>query len=474
MRVGARQISGDRTLWLFVAIISAGILAGTLLLYLNPLWLLASVAGAACLRVLLRFWPTSGIGLLIASAMLNRYNISLGVWDAKLEHLAVIILALLLASQIALGKRGMVIAMPGLLLLAWLGVDVLASLVSPLGLFQTGIGILLKTALGVLAYLATVNMATSQKRFEEAFKLFLILGTGASGYGILVWLIYNLTHVNLGIQVSKALPVPVPYGTLSEGNIYGSHAMSMTIICITFILARRRGFFAPMRWTDLFLGINFLSLLLSLSRGAWLALAFAGSIAFLVAVPPRAKVGRRFWLALIGGPLLVATIAFLVYILPQEVPLVHRIRSLPALSGERTVVGRLEKYSLALSSWRERPILGWGAGSMAPLHGTERPRYGWVGNLAIRVLLDTGILGLLLFSLFVITLLIAALRVLRRAPPGYLRTALLSLVLGYLGLLVAYMATDATLLAAPWIHAGLIGAGSRVLVHRPAKVGNES
>lgn len=473
MRVDARQIRGDRALWLFPAIILAGILAGTLLLYLNPLWLLATVASMASLWALLRFWPTSGIGLLIASAMLNRYDISLGVWDAKLEHLVVIILALLLASQIALGKRGTVIAVPGLLLLAWLGVEVVASFASPLGLFQTGIGILLKTTLGVLAYLATVNIVTSQKRFEEAFKLFLILGTGASAYGILVWLIYNLTHVNLGIQASKALPVPVPYGTLSEGNIYGSHAMSMTIICITYILARRRGFFAPLRWTEVFLGINFLSLLLSLSRGAWLAFVFAGSIAFLVAAPPRVKVGRRFWLALIGGPLLVATVAFLVYILPEEVPLVRRIKTFATLSEERTVVGRLEKYSLALSSWQERPILGWGAGSMAPLHGTEHLRFGWVGNLAIRVLLDTGALGLLLFCLFVATLLIAALGALRRAPPGYLRTALLSLVLGYLGLLVAYMVTDATLLAAPWIHAGLIGAGSRV-VQRPAKVSNES
>jgi O-antigen ligase len=127
------------------------------------------------------------------------------------------------------------------------------------------------------------------------------------------------------------------------------------------------------------------------------------------------------------------------------------------------VVGRVAKYESAISTWQDRPLLGWGTGGMARAFGRERKVLAWVGNLEIHLLVDTGVVGLLLFALFVGTLILGAVSALRRAQGTPLRATLLSLSVGFTGLLVAYQSTEGTWLGLFWAHAGLIAAATHVI-----------
>jgi O-antigen ligase len=78
---------------------------------------------------------------------------------------------------------------------------------------------------------------------------------------------------------------------------------------------------------------------------------------------------------------------------------------------------------------------------------------GWIGNTEMRVLHDTGALGLGVFLLFLLALAVGARKILKRKSNPEL-TALLFAALVYC---ISYQATEGTLLAFTWIHLGLIG-----------------
>jgi hypothetical protein len=76
----------------------------------------------------------------------------------------------------------------------------------------------------------------------------------------------------------------------------------------------------------------------------------------------------------------------------------------------------------------------------------------WLGNTEIRVLHDTGAVGLTIFAAFVSALVIKARRKLKAGP----FPELLALLLGSSVYVITFQATEGTLLAFPWVHLGLI------------------
>ncbi|HEM62442.1 MAG TPA: hypothetical protein ENO24_09140, partial [Chloroflexi bacterium] len=170
----------------------------------------------------------------------------------------------------------------------------------------------------------------------------------------------------------------------------------------------------------------------------------------------------------------LVTVVAAVYLLPSDIPLIGRLASLGRLGAERTVVGRLAKYDLAISAWRESPLLGWGTGGMARAFGREARVLTWVGNLELHLLVDTGVAGLVLFALFVGTLILGAVAALRSARGSPLRAILLSLTVGFAGLLAAYQATEGTWLGVFWAHAGLVAAATHVINNRARRQESEA
>jgi hypothetical protein len=121
-----------------------------------------------------------------------------------------------------------------------------------------------------------------------------------------------------------------------------------------------------------------------------------------------------------------------------------------------SVQGRLGIFSQALEGWAQRPILGWGTGSF-PLVYPPEPGADlgntWIANLELHNLFDTGIVGLALFYVAIITIALRGARAIK-APVSNWRTihfVLLGLLVGGAALFIAYQLTDATWMGFTWV-----------------------
>ncbi|MGC8837837.1 MAG: O-antigen ligase family protein, partial [Anaerolineae bacterium] len=437
--------------------------ASALALHASPLWALAGLGGVLVLCAVWWRWPRSGLLALLVAGMFSRYNAEVLGRTVKAEHLAVLLVLGLLLSQVLLGKRKVILTWAGASALAWVLWNAGATALSPLA-NPAAVNHLFKLALMVGAYLCVVNLVRDEGTLCWAFWAWLIVGTLEAAWGIVVWSVYVLTRVNLGIQMTANLPVPVPYGTLLEGNIYCSHSMSLAVAYATLVLTRpgTRLFGPRLRWTDVGLAVTLVAVALGMSRGAWLGLAVALVTALLITRRLAHRLSRRLVLTAVALLALLGLLWLFVELAPRDIPLVDRLASFTRLEEEVTVVGRLAKYQAAFTSWLERPIVGWGTGSMAVLYAERGRRWAWVSNLVLHLLLDTGIIGLALFGGFVAALLWRGARAAQTAGPTLHRRMLLALIAGFVGLLVAYQSTEATWLVLPWIHGGILAAAARL------------
>ncbi|HWS18757.1 MAG TPA: hypothetical protein VN223_12105, partial [Candidatus Elarobacter sp.] len=89
---------------------------------------------------------------------------------------------------------------------------------------------------------------------------------------------------------------------------------------------------------------------------------------------------------------------------------------------------------------------------------------GWIGNTEMRVLHDTGLIGLVVFVAFLVSLYRRSKTVLKLESNPEL-FALLASAAVYC---VAFQATEGTLLAFPWVHLGLLGCAISVSASKMA------
>jgi O-antigen ligase len=113
----------------------------------------------------------------------------------------------------------------------------------------------------------------------------------------------------------------------------------------------------------------------------------------------------------------------------------------------------------------KHPILGGGTSSFQLAFdwqslGEEWEALGWIGNTEMRVLHDTGVVGLAIFVAFLVSLYRRSKKVLKLEPNPML-VALLASALVYC---ISFQATEGTLLAFPWVHLGLIGCAISVFL----------
>ena len=156
--------------------------------------------------------------------------------------------------------------------------------------------------------------------------------------------------------------------------------------------------------------------LLTLSRGAWLALVIAVPLAVAVAWPAGAarRVSGRTWL-IAGGVLVLVFGALLALGLAQ--PLLIRARELFApLEGSGR--SRLEIWRTAFAAWRERPLVGQGPDTFFLVYPRFQTLDYWrqewgllptqAHSIYFHTLATRGLVGLLAGSLLVVAIVLAA------------------------------------------------------------------
>ena len=451
--------------WLLAAV-AVGMVAGLLILVaqVNMMLFLAAVGGLALAAILLLGWPFSGVVILIVAALFTRLRVDVGPVSVRPEHIAAVAVAAVGFTQLGLERRRLRMPVAAWFALAWWFFNLLSGM-----LFDPNAKMGLQNALRIgllpLTFILMVNLIPDLKWWRRAVAVFLIAGVMEAAYGILAQLVYP-TGINLGVQVSWNFTEPIPYGTFEEGNLFGSHAASWAILLLMIILVGERIHDPRKRQILRMVGLGILlaAVLLSLSRAAWIMFLVGATLVVIFEYRNAWAQVNRFILALILLPMLIFVALSLAPYLPASLPFVNRLQSFLHLSFDATFSARLNDWSLALADWAQRPFTGWGPGSFFAIHGYLRANPAWISNLTIRLLQETGILGLLAFVGFGVTLILPAIKALRRPIDLMNRGILLGLVISYVVLVgLAYQSTDGIWLTASWVHAGLIAVGTRVV-----------
>jgi len=207
--------------------------------------------------------------------------------------------------------------------------------------------------------------------------------------------------------------------------------------------------------------VGSLAVVLSLSRAALVATIVATSWVCWRARHARERQPRQ------TAALVAAIAVILIIVVPTVGPVVQeRFANLfsEGRLGEQTTIGRLIEAHEALEEFSEHRLIGSGTASLqlsfdwGKYVPDMRGGQTWVGNITIRILHDSGMLGLAIVLGFLASLgwkIRSGLR--RRTSQAPMLAALSAGALLYA---ISFQATDGTLSAFPWVHLGFLSSAA--------------
>ncbi len=362
------------------------------------------------------------------------------------------------------GVKGVRASLPLLLpVLAYLITNALATLTSDDP--ARGISLDLITLDLAILYGALVIYLTTPARLLWGVRVWLGVSAVEAVIGLLAFALYLGVHAVVpGVQLDpNSGNAPLVYGTLYEGNIFGSYMSAAFLIALALVAeetVRRKSFLYVV------LAATAVGLLVSGTRSAWGA-TVVGAVALLLLL----RLGRggrrsRLLLRLVGGLVAVGLIVGVgLAVLPASVTGAFGARAQGLLNfGSGSGYGRVLLYREALTEWQGHPLLGLGPGSFAyKLSGDTSTSAAWLPNLTLLALHDTGILGLLALLWLFAAFYVMSIGALRRAPPGELRAALAGLIAAVTAMLVAFQLTPGFNLGYSWALLALGAAAARAI-----------
>ena len=287
---------------------------------------------------------------------------------------------------------------------------------------------------GILLFTDLKNI----KKFQWLYVIPLVL--------VILYTLYN--HSTYDFDKPHSNMVMKPF--YNDHTAYGAIIALFLPVFTGFAFARQ--FKRSYRLIALFvLALLVTGIIFSYSRAAWISVA-ASILVFLLI---RFKI-RFYWLVLtlmVGiGLFFMFRYQFLDKLEKNKqdssTDFVEHVQSISNISSDASNLERINRWAAAIRLFKERPIFGWGPGTYqfvyAPYQRSKEKtiistNYGDMGNAHseyIGPMSESGILGMLTFLGVVITVIITALRVHRRAKSSEIR--LLSLLI-MLGLITYYV-----------------------------------
>jgi hypothetical protein len=444
--------------------------------------------------------------VLIGAVSADRFGIRWHGINLRLELIAAVVLALwaIVTWRIAAVRAGLI----EWCLAAWLVVGAFSSLVfSPAPRDSLRLTLLL---VGIVAlYALTVLFVRSRADLARAALVWVGVGTVVGVIGIVEAILYALFDSHIGISFDGTAAgnvvefAPRVTSTLWEANIFASYLL--TVWALAFALSRVPAARTPGRkWAlRVAMAIAATGIVISTTRVVWVVapLMMLAMAAFALR---RGLLSRRKLLADFFNPTLAGIAAGLALATamsvvacpapsssavggpptaglniaapppavanPFEGPGCYRsgsvffqhARGFFHASSTSSFTGRFAIAKLAIQGWLRRPIFGNGTGSYLYVLG---PAFGgWIGNVELHVLFDTGIVGFVLLLVALVAAGRPAIRALRSAAvawetPHYV---LFGVVAASLALIATYQFTDGSWLGFTWVFFGLLVAAGRL------------
>jgi O-antigen ligase len=441
----------------------AAVVSGFAVVYLAATesldWIPLVAVSLAGLVVLFIGWPYGALGMLMTAAAVPRFQLSISSWNTKPEHLATAACGLVLLLKLwHRDQNWRKLDKVDFLLLLFLALGFFSSYVASPDRAATLRWSLLLT-LATAPFFLVSQMVDTRERLEKGMKILLVVGATEALFGIVCFLCHLLFGTEFGVTFFFYLDfIPGVHGSQWEPNIFGSYCACFAVMFLFYYLTG-----GPQGgWYLAGFLVTTVGVLLSLARQGWACLIIVGVFVLIY----KHRGARIQWKRLV--PVGVGVLATLLtgVSLMRDLPQRLATLAIGQASDDPTVLYRLKYLALAVEDVREHPIIGLGSSSFQLLYeGVDEigTAPAWLGNLFLRVIHDTGIVGMIVFGWFLVELGGRAWRVLK-SPASHdpSTTAVGALAAGGLVMLIAYQLTDASNLVFTWIHFGALAAAIRI------------
>jgi O-Antigen ligase len=433
-------------------------------------WVGALVVCAAVVLLTAAYWPYGALVVLIGTSAMPVFFVELFGWKARPEHFAAGIVFVAISIWFITSKRGVRLD----------GLDYWVIAFVVLNFFSSAFGSsapastlrwALQNSLAVLGYFLIRGLVRDLKTLRKAFGILLGVGLLESLYGIFCYGSHQAFGTSLGVEVGQYLfDVAAPYGSLYEPNLFGAYTACCAILFLALYL-----FDGHHPWHLIASLIGSLATVLSFSRSALLALVIV--ICYVIWKDRRARRNEH------QSKVVVFILAFALFLIvafsPVGAILQERFSNLyyEGLT-EETTISRVIILQQALQDIPGHLLIGSGTASFNLSFDWAQyvPEWGggdtktWIGNASVRILHDTGVLGLgAFFGFFVATWLkIRKVRKKLSRPVGLL----IGLLAGTIVYAISFESTDGTILAFSWVHLGFLASAAILLNDHPPDQGS--
>lgn len=415
-------------------------------------FVLGAVAVPVAAAVIYYLSSTVGVALwaLLAAAVMSRYYVEVGGLKARPEH---ILIGLLSVAALFYWKRR---AHPvrwiaaDWCLLGYVGMNIFSSLVMSIAPGQT-LKWAIQQALVIVAYFLLRIIAGEPETFRRAVRILVAVGALEGAYAVVCFFSNLLFKTSFGVEVGQYGEFPGTYGTVYEANLLGAFSAACLVMAMVMYFQER-----ARKSYLLAIALTYAGLIIALSRAAIIACGVALVVLFFAGRKTRI-IDRRGAKA-VGYTLLAASLILASATVPLYLERFSTVQ-VSDVSADADTALRIVTVGIALDDILQHPVLGNGTASFQLLVSSRELGLGdldmgtWIGNVEVRIVHDTGIVGFAFFLCFLIWLAVPAWKLLRNQH----HPELLALMLAALVYSMTFQATEGTLLAFAWVHLGLIG-----------------
>jgi oligosaccharide repeat unit polymerase len=407
-------------------------------------------------------WPYGAVITLVGVSVLPRFYLEIFGWKMRPEHAGALIVAGAVGVWLIWKKPKIKWEKLDYWVVAYLAINYVSSAFASPEPASTLRWALLNN-FGVLPYFVIRLLVQDVETLRKVFRIFIGVGILEAAYGIICYLSHVAFATTFGMELGQYLvDVAAPYGSLYEPNLFGAYCACCAVMMLALYFLESRG--------RLFYMLSFLiasmAVFVSFSRASLLALVLVVVFVYWKG-RQRQSQGRHSLIvfALTLGLVAVVAITAIGGVLQE------RLGNLFSQGlTEETTLTRLVVLAESLQNIANHPLLGSGTASFQLFFdwATLIPEWAgtatWIGNFLVRVLHDTGIVGLAALVGFIVSLVVKTRQGLRVALVAHdmhdTIPMLFALSAGALVYFICFQFTDGTTLAFCWVHLGFLASAA--------------
>ncbi|WP_008309839.1 IctB family putative bicarbonate transporter [Leptolyngbya sp. PCC 6406] len=285
-----------------------------------------------------------------------------------------------------------------LVVVLYWGVIALATAVSPVK--AAALQGLIKLTLNVVLFLLMARVMRRSSLRTALIAVYLLTSLIVSGYGLRQWFFGAEALATWVDPTSNLAGTTRVYSYLGNPNLLAGYLVPAVMLSAAALFAWPR--WTPKLLAGVALVANSVCLVLTFSRGGWLAFVAGGGVMTMLLVQFWAIRFNAFWRRWALPTLVGASMVVLVMAVMAVAPLRDRVMSIFVGREDSSNNFRLNVWAAVMDMIRDRPLLGIGPGNDAfnaiyPFY--QRPRYTALSaySIFLEIAVEAGILGLAAF-----------------------------------------------------------------------------